>query len=76
VSVERMRELPTFADRLRLIGRAQRWMLAEIAAMLAGDLDPELRGLLQEASAIYLRGGQRCDEIIATLDRDRDISAG
>lgn len=73
VSAERMAELPTFADRLRLINRAQRWTVAQIACLLAEDLDPDLRALLEEASAIYLRGGRRCDEIIAALDRDRDL---
>jgi len=76
VSTERMAELPTFADRLRLINRAQRWMVAQIAALLAEDLDPALRALLEEASAIYLRGGRRCDEIIAALDRGRDLPSG
>jgi hypothetical protein len=72
ISAERLAELPTFADRLRVIGRAQRWLVAQIAVLLAEDLEPNLRDLLQEASAIHLRGGRRCDEVIATLDRERD----
>jgi hypothetical protein len=73
LSTERFAELPTFADRLRLIGRAQRWMVAQIAVLLAEDLEPSLRDLLQEASAICLRGGRRCDEVIAMLDREREL---
>lgn len=73
MSAERLAELPTFADRLRLIGRTQRWMVAQIAVLLAEDLEPSLRDLLQEASAIYLRGGRRCDEVIAMLDREREL---
>jgi hypothetical protein len=73
LSIERMAALPTFADRLRLINRAQRWIVAHMAAVLAGDLDPTIRALLEEASVIYLRGGRRCDEIIASLDRGREI---
>lgn len=76
LSAERLAELPTFADRLRLINRGQRWMVAQMAALLAEDLDPDRRLLLQEATAIYLRGGRRCDEIIAALDRDRDLLPG
>jgi hypothetical protein len=73
ISAQRIAELPTFVDRLRLIGQAQRWMVAQIAVLLAEDLQPELRDLLQEASAIYLRGGRRCDEVIAMLDREREL---
>jgi hypothetical protein len=73
LSAARVAELPTFVDRLRLIGRAQRWMVAQIAVLLAEDLEPGLRDLLQEASAIYLRGGRRCDEVIAMLDRAREL---
>lgn len=73
VSIERMAEVPTLADRLRLINRAQRWTVAQIAVLLAEDLDPDVRALLEEASAIYLRGGRRCEEIIAALDRDREL---
>lgn len=76
LSAERLADLPTFADRLRLINRGQRWMVAQMAALLAEDLDPDRRMLLQEATAIYLRGGRRCDEIIAALDRDRDLPSG
>ena len=75
ISAERIAELPTFVDRLRLIGRAQRWMVAQIGVLLAEDLEPGLRDLLQEASAIYLRGGRRCDEVIAMLDRERELPA-
>lgn len=73
VSAERMADLPTFADRLRLIGRGERWMVAQIAVLLAEDLESGLRDVLREASAVYLRGGWRCDEIIATLDRKREL---
>lgn len=73
LSAERMAELPGFADRLRLINRAQRWMVAEMSALLAEDLAPALRLLFEEASAVYLRSGRRCDEIIAALDRGRDL---
>ena len=73
LSVERMAGLPTFADRLRLVNRAQRWIVAQIAALLAGDLDPAIRALLEEASVIYVRGGRHCDEMIMSLDRGREI---
>ncbi len=68
-----MAEVPTLTDRLRLINRAQRWTVAQIAVLSAEDLDPDVRALLEEASAIYLRGGRRCEEIIAALDRDREL---
>jgi hypothetical protein len=68
-----MAGLPTFADRLRLVNRAQRWIVAQIAALLAEDLEPTMRALLEEASVIYVRGGRHCDEIIMSLDRGREI---
>lgn len=75
ISAERIAELPIFVDRLRLIGRAQHWMVAEIAVLLAEDLEPGLQELLQEASATYLRGVRRCDEAIAMLGREREPPA-
>jgi hypothetical protein len=69
---EQLTKLPTLVDRLRVIARAQRWMLAQMAVLLADDLEPGLRQLLQEASAICLRSGRRCDEVIATLDHGRE----
>jgi hypothetical protein len=73
LSAGRIATVPTAADRLRLINRGQRSLVAQIDTLLAEDLDPDLRGLLQEGRGVHLRGVQRCDDVIAMLDRGREI---
>jgi hypothetical protein len=65
--------VPGVADRLRLVSRYQRSILIRIDGLLAERLDPGLRALLSEARGSVASGIRCCDDIIAVLDRDREV---
>ena len=70
---DRMMAAPAVVDRLRLVNRSQRWVLARVDGLLAAGLEPELRAFLEEARVILARSVHCCDDAISVLDRDREL---
>jgi hypothetical protein len=70
---EQLRAAPTGVDRIRLITRTQRSVLARVESMLAGSLGPDLRTLLEQARAVLAQSIHCCEEAIASLDRQREV---
>jgi hypothetical protein len=69
----KMLALPAFPDRVRLLNRGQRWVVEQIDAFLARDLDDGTRAFLVEMRAVHLRNIRRCDELLVELDRQREV---
>jgi hypothetical protein len=74
--VARVQAGPTPVDRLRLVNRSQREAVRQIDGLLAETLEPELRAFLEGARAVLARSVGGCDEIIAMLDRGRELQRG
>ena len=72
-TIERLRAAPTGVDRLRLLTRTQRAVLARIEGMLAQSLAPDLRAFLEQARAVFGRSVHCCEDAIASLDRAREV---
>lgn len=64
---------PADADRLRLLNRHQRSVLARVDRLLLERIDVDLRTFLQEAHGVLARSVAQCDEAIAGLDREREV---
>jgi hypothetical protein len=70
---DQLKRAPTDADRLRLLNRHQRSVLARVDRMLLEPVDIDLRAFLQEAHVRLSRSVGRCDDAIAELDREREV---
>jgi hypothetical protein len=70
---ERLLAAPTGVDRIRLITRTQRSVLARVERVLAGSLGPDLRTFLEQARAVLARSIHCCEDAIASLDRQREV---
>jgi hypothetical protein len=74
--VARIQAGPTPVDQLRIVNRSQREAVGQIDGFLAESLEPELRTFLEEARVVLARSIGGCDEVIAVLDRGREIRHG
>jgi hypothetical protein len=63
----------TDADRLRLLNRHQRSVLARVDRLLLEGVDADLRVFLQEAHVVLAQSVARCDDAVAELDRQREV---
>jgi hypothetical protein len=63
----------TDTDRLRLLNRHQRAVLARVDRLLLEGVDVDLRVFLQEAHIVLARSVARCDDAVAELDRQREV---
>jgi len=70
---ERLLAAPTGVDRIRLLTRAQRSVLARVESVLAGSLVPDLRTFLEQARAVLTQSIHCCEDAIASLDRQREV---
>lgn len=73
VLTERLLAAPTGVDRIRLITRTQRSVLARVESVLAGSLGPDLRAFLEQARAVLAQSIHCCEHAIASLDRQREV---
>src|SRR5262245_56215313 len=73
LTTERLMAAPTGVDRLRLLARTQRSLLARVESMLALSLAPDLRAFLEQARAVFAQSVHCCEDTIASLDREREV---
>jgi hypothetical protein len=70
---DQMMQGPAVVDRLRILNRHQRRVLLRIDALLREGLDSDLRAFLQGAYVVVGRNVSGCDDVIAELDREREV---
>ena len=70
---EQLLAAPTGVDRIRLITRTQRSVLARVESVLAGSLGPDLRTFLEQARAVLAQSIHCCEDAIVSLDRQREV---
>jgi hypothetical protein len=73
---DRLAAAPTGVDRIRLLTRTQRSVLARLEGVLAGSLAPDLRAFLEQARAVFIQSVHCCEAAIASLDRQREVRPG
>jgi len=70
---EQLSAAPTGVDRIRLVTRTQRAVLARVESVLAGSLAPDLRVFLEQSRAVLTQNIHCCEQAIASLDRQREV---
>jgi len=74
---DKVRAQPTLPARLRLLNRGQQWVVTRLDALLAEPgLDAATTGFLREMRAAHVRNVERCEALIAALERRSRESTG